>query len=389
MEIKKVSGIVFFMVLSGISFSLSGSLSGSLYNDVFAEEAPVADAGKGITYIVKKGDTLWDVSGEYLRNPFLWPAIHEKNEYIKNPDLIYPGNILIIPGAISAGGGTAEQTLDNAEVSGAADEAVEAMEATAPTPVPPLPDEPDIPESIRTGNVRPSSLPVSYVHVKAPVRQTPAPVIEGESVFTGGYVADKISSAGVITRSLEDRNVFASGDSVTIKFNSRSETAAFGDRYTIFRKSEPLIHPHSGKEIGSRFIPIGILEIYRVQGRDAGGRIIKSYDYISSGDQIQSFQPASPVKEVSYSAHEIKGYIIGSREGTELNAQNNVVYLDRGSKDGISPGTMFKVTGDTPNNILGELLVISVQGSTSTALVTSSIEPFGAGNQVITSEKNK
>ncbi|MCW8331454.1 LysM peptidoglycan-binding domain-containing protein [Photobacterium sp. SDRW27] len=45
-------------------------------------------------YTVKKGDTLWDISAHFLSNPWLWPKLWQANSYIKNPHLIYPGDLL-------------------------------------------------------------------------------------------------------------------------------------------------------------------------------------------------------------------------------------------------------------------------------------------------------
>jgi len=49
-------------------------------------------------YIVKKGDTLWDISEEYLKDPFAWPDLWEANKHIEDPHWIYPGDSLCIPG---------------------------------------------------------------------------------------------------------------------------------------------------------------------------------------------------------------------------------------------------------------------------------------------------
>jgi hypothetical protein len=49
-------------------------------------------------YIVKKGDTLWDLSGTFLENPFRWPEIWERNPQVANPHWIYPGDSLRIEG---------------------------------------------------------------------------------------------------------------------------------------------------------------------------------------------------------------------------------------------------------------------------------------------------
>ncbi len=46
------------------------------------------------TYVVKKGDTLWDISAHFLRKPWLWPEIWQANPQVHNPHLIYPGDVL-------------------------------------------------------------------------------------------------------------------------------------------------------------------------------------------------------------------------------------------------------------------------------------------------------
>jgi len=157
-----------------------------------------------------------------------------------------------------------------------------------------------------------------------------------------------------------------------------------GDKYTIFRTSGPVIHPATKKKTGFLLIPIGVIKINRVQGKDASGEIIKSYNYASIGDRIQPYIPADPVLEIRKSEKEIQGYIIDAYEGLTLNAQFNIVYLDKGASDGITPGTIIYVTTEKKDDVIGELQVVSVQDTTSTALVTRSVEPFGTGSKVTT-----
>ena len=58
--------------------------------------APTIKADAPNRYVVKKGDTLWDISGRYLDSPWRWKEIWATNTQIKNPNLIYPNDILIL-----------------------------------------------------------------------------------------------------------------------------------------------------------------------------------------------------------------------------------------------------------------------------------------------------
>jgi len=363
MQIKKSLSIV---TLTGILVINASSYSFSQSSEVNAEEQ--AKDRKTSDYTIKKGDTLWDISEAFLKNPFQWPYIWENNAYIRNPDLIFPGNKLIIPPVILS---IPESGMEEAPVS--------AVEAT-------LPEQAVIPAHEDLSSVRAPFMPTRPKRAAVPA--TPPvvrPAISSNTIESGGYIINNIESYGVIKGSREDRTIFADGDSVNISLeNGYADKVSMGDKYTIFRTSGPVIHPATKKKTGFLLIPIGVIKINRVQGKDASGEIIKSYNYASIGDRIQPYIPADPVLEIRKSEKEIQGYIIDAYEGLTLNAQFNIVYLDKGASDGITPGTILYVITEKKDDVIGELQVVSVQDTTSTALVTRSVEPFGTGSKVTT-----
>ncbi len=368
MKIKR--GTRFFSLLAGLMIFLS------LANDVLSEENST-DGSEKTPYTIRKGDTLWDISEGHLKNPFLWPHIWERNRYIKNPDLIYPGRLLIMPYGIFL----------EAPAPSPASASQAASSTPAPPPAPLEPVAPPVPLSLPSLSVPQSVAPEAKASM-APA--SPSTISQsGRMTLTAlidmsGYVADSIESSGVITGSPEEKVLFADGDNVTLRLKDH---AVVGDRFTVFQPPAPVSHPKTGKRVGMLFIPVGEIEITGVQGRDAAGRIIKSYTYSSQGDQIQPYKPSAPPVETEKAVPDLSGYIIESYEGKMLNAEYSIVYLDRGAWDGVIPGTTFYVIGEERHDVVGELKVISIQATTSTALVTKSVEPFGRGSNIVTTTK--
>ncbi len=74
------------------ALGLSASLSASTWADEVRLQENAPDR-----HVVVKGDTLWDISEKFLKDPWLWPEVWQLNkEQIKNPHLIYPGDVVIL-----------------------------------------------------------------------------------------------------------------------------------------------------------------------------------------------------------------------------------------------------------------------------------------------------
>jgi len=366
----------------------------NLANDVLSEENSPGESEKP-SYTITKGDTLWDISEGHLKNPFLWPYIWERNRYIKNPDLIYPGRLLVMPyGPFLKAPEKGEAEMPDGPSESEAESEVWSLvpaPATAPAPAPPPaplePISPPVPVSLPFPSVSPavppkakaSMAPASFSIISQRGRMTLTALADAS-----GYIADSIESSGVITGSPEEKVLFADGDNVTLLLKDK---ASVGDRFTIFQPPVSVSHPKTGKKVGMLFVPVGEIEITRVQGSDAAGKIIKSYTYSSPGDYIQPYRPSILAAKMGKAVPDLSGYIIESHEGKMLNAEYSIVYLDRGAADGVIPGTTFYVIGEEHNDVVGEIRVISAQTATSTALVTKSVEPFDIGSKIVTTTK--
>lgn len=70
------------------------------FSDVSGGASSSADAKQGRTHTVAKGESLSKIAKKYYGDARQWPKIFEANkDTIKNPDLIFPGQVIKVPDA--------------------------------------------------------------------------------------------------------------------------------------------------------------------------------------------------------------------------------------------------------------------------------------------------
>ncbi len=92
-------------------------------------------------YIVVRGDTLWDISSRFLKNPYLWPQVWDANKHIKDAHWIYPGDPVLLPKlevvAQQAGQAPAAGGPEGLEAGAQPEGAAGRREPDSPEPAPP------------------------------------------------------------------------------------------------------------------------------------------------------------------------------------------------------------------------------------------------------------
>jgi hypothetical protein len=181
-------------------------------------------------YIVVKGDTLWDISNSLLKDPFLWPLIWKENPFIKNPDLIYPGNRLVIP-SLALIERALQAPAEAAPLEEGAEKAVtKARPPTAPAGAAPAAEE----EPARRGLI----LEQEAAH----------PLIDKYTMLSASYVSTDTWEES-IAGALEPKNMLGFDDIVFIKVNA-PDNVNIGDKYLIFAPVKKVKHPQTGKGMG-------------------------------------------------------------------------------------------------------------------------------------------
>ena len=252
-------------------------------------------------YTVQRGDTLWSISGRYLKEPWRWPELWKMNqEQLKNPHLIYPGDVIV---------------LDRS--SGEAQLRLVQLETTRL--------EPKVRSEPSARSAVPSILPSAI----EPFMSRPLVVSENE-----------LDSAPRIVATAEDRVTLGFGD----RAFAQGITKDKGDQWQIFRRGDPLVDPENNQILGYEAVYVGDAQV-RQHGNVATLEITKSVLEIYRDDRLLPLSKQTPVFAYVPQPPKspIKGRIVSTYGGLQETGPLSIVTLSKGSKDGLQVGTVLAI----------------------------------------------
>lgn len=274
---------------------LIGSLA-LLAPGVFAVElAPDAPQ----TYRVRPGDTLWDIAGHFLRDPWRWSEVWRANPDIEDPNRIYPGDLLELT------------MIDGRPVIGRAGPPLvrlspqmraEAIEAPVPT--------------IRIGPIAPF---LSQPHVTE---------------------SDTLKQASYVVGFPDEHLVAGTHDAIYVRKIRTSEVSQF----QVLRPGDALRDPDSGDLLGyeAAFVANAVLER---TGDPAKLRVTRMEREVAVGDRVIPADADRPLTDFQPrpAPPETRGRILSVMNGLAQIGRYDVVIINRGARDRIEPGHVFEV----------------------------------------------
>jgi hypothetical protein len=331
-------------------------------------------------HVIERGDTLWDLAARFYGDPYLWPQLWERNQYILDAHWIYPGDPLVI--------------------------GVEVEDATGV-----LIDEVGEPDD---GQEESPVEDVSFFE-RGRFVQLGTP----DDIYCSGYIGDEDEELPYrVTGSEYDalaprlqrgatgelRASFGVADAIKVGLDTgdivyldrgRSAGVMPGDVLAAVERGDLIRHPRTESVVGRFYSQRGRVRVLSVQEDSAIAEITFTCRPLLVGSQLKRFepepvpserrQPMRPVNEpVPNEALDGAPTIVYAKDGLISLGQDHVVYVDRGASDGVEPGDIFTVyrrrTDRHPPVILGEVAVLVVQPGSALAKVVESRYPIYVGD---------
>ncbi len=360
-----VFAVALFLFMSGTFVLPPIALAGT----VKVPEAVAAD-GEVFVYTVKKGDTLWDITGTYLKDPFKWPKVWKNNPYIRNPHLIYPGDIVRV-------------TSDGIEI-------INRKVKLPRTPV----DVDSLPVVAVSGE---EERVVKLEPEPAPIPRVKGPTVGSNLMKRQGFITgDQFKSSGSIIEPKHNMIMMGEGEEVFVSLNKGHEPA-IGERYSIYRLGDKVTHPVTGKEIGYMVDILGSLVITRSSGVSEA-RIDNSFKEIEAGALLMPYTVPVTEVELTEATSAVKGYVIASLDSSSNFSTGDIVYINRGTDDGLDEGNVLRVYRKREKAVdpvtrkkvklppvnLGTMVVLDPGEKTSTCIVLNGQRAMVVGDKVST-----
>ncbi|MBW1811180.1 MAG: LysM peptidoglycan-binding domain-containing protein [Deltaproteobacteria bacterium] len=345
--------------------------------DAVEEEKPQPVIQDGRTQIeeehtVVPGDTLWDLCGKYLNNPWYWPRVWSYNAEIHNPHWIFPGQLV--------------RFYPTGELPG---ELLASRDFEVPEPY-----EEDM-ES--------EEIPPGLVVLTSPIisAKTVTAVMLNRDAF---ITLDEVDELGTISGSREDKDFLSDYDPIYLKFKNPGE-AQVGKNFMIIRKIRKITHPITGEFRGHYTRVLGAAQIVSVHDKLATAIITASLMVIERGDLIAPWM-SELSKHVAPKANsvELKGYIMDSRVTLTDLGERHIVFIDQGTDQGVEEGNVFDVVRredghlelgenreinfwdkDLPIEIFGRIMIVDARSQASTGMVMASLRELKVGDRVLMS----
>jgi len=316
----------------------------------------------GRIHVVAKGDTLWDISDAYLGTPWVWPSLWKDNGEIKNPHLIYPGDRIWI------------SPFEMRKVTAAEAEALLAPQQTATAAA--------APAALAEADAMPTTKSLGSYHY---------PDIDD----IGFVTREQYEGAAAILDSPEPRKWLSEASEVVIGLGSGQ--VQVGDQLEIFRTEERVSGLESNQFYGYATKQLGWMEVTRVDEESSRGIVRMSRSEIKRGDRVLPRKVRSQDIALAPAPGPVEGRVVYTPDRRMQMAQVDVVYLDRGTKDGLvvgSPLEIYRSLGEhgsavdpvlkqerrIPDHVVAKLLVVDVYDDTAVAVVTHTTEELSRGD---------
>ncbi|WP_377158058.1 LysM peptidoglycan-binding domain-containing protein [Roseateles sp. UC29_93] len=321
------------------------------------------------TYTVKAGDTLWAISGIFLKSPWRWPELWGmNNDQIRNPHLIYPGQVLMLIKA----DGRARLQLGRDVGAGGPGGTVK------------------LSPRVRSESLYDGSIAAIPQHLIEPFLN--------EAVVLN---SNDLDAAPRIFSAQENRVWISKGDLAY----ARGNLPANVENFRVFREPRPLRDPVTKEVLGYEAVYVGTADLTRPgSGNGTKNEVPATLTMTLNRIEAQPGDRLAPVPErgyTSYVPHAPQGPISGSIisvYGDAITAgQNQIVALNKGKRDGLERGHVLalwhagRVVRDPttarreeirlPDERHGQLFVFQVFDRVSYALILSVQEPVVPGDR--------